>query len=52
MICFRGDGFEPFTPPPVGRETEISIDWKSFFSPTPRPERLNDEALDDVPPDP
>ena len=51
-LCFRGDGFEPFTPPPVGQETEIAIDWRSFLSLAPRPGRLKDEALDDLPPNP
>jgi hypothetical protein len=31
-LCFRGDGFEPFTPPAVGREVEIRFDWKALLS--------------------
>ncbi len=51
-LCFRGDGFEPFKPPPVDQEVEISIDWKALLSTTQRPGRLIDEDLDDVAPDP
>jgi hypothetical protein len=51
-LCFRGDAFEPFTPPAVGQETEIATDWKSLLSPTQRPGRSIDEDLDDIPPDP
>jgi hypothetical protein len=29
-LCFRGDSFEPFTPPAVGREVEIPFDWRTF----------------------
>ncbi len=32
-LCFRGDGFEPFTPPAVGQETEIRFDWKAMLWP-------------------
>jgi hypothetical protein len=32
-LCFRGGGFEPFTPPPVGQETEIRFDWKALLWP-------------------
>jgi hypothetical protein len=32
-LCFRGDGFEPFTPPAVGEEVEIRFDWKALLSP-------------------
>jgi hypothetical protein len=32
-LCFRGDGFEPFTPPAVGQEAEIRLDWKALLSP-------------------
>ncbi len=32
-LCFRGDGFEPFTPPAVGQEVEIRFDWKAFLWP-------------------
>lgn len=30
-LCYRSDGFEPFTPPAVGQETEIRIDWKALL---------------------
>ena len=30
-LCFRGDGFEPFTPPAVGQEVEIPFDWKALL---------------------
>ena len=30
-LCFRGDGFEPFTPPAVGQEAEIRFDWKALL---------------------
>jgi hypothetical protein len=33
-LCFRGDGFEPFTPPAVGREVEIPFDVRVVFRPT------------------
>ena len=33
-LCFRGDGFEPFTPPAVGEEVEIRFDWKALLSPS------------------
>jgi len=49
-LCFRGDGFEPFTPPGVGQETEIDIDWKALLTPTRRPSRPIDPDLDDMPP--
>jgi hypothetical protein len=32
-LCFRGDGFEPFTPPAVGQEVEIPFDVKAVFRP-------------------
>jgi hypothetical protein len=32
-FCFRGGGFEPFTPPAVGQEAEIRFDWKALLSP-------------------
>ena len=32
-LCFRGGGFEPFTPPAVGQEAEIRFDWKALLSP-------------------
>jgi hypothetical protein len=33
-LCFRGSGFEPFRPPPVGQAVEIRFDGKAFLSPT------------------
>ena len=33
-LCFRGDGFEPFTPPAVGQEVEIRFDWKAIVDPS------------------
>jgi hypothetical protein len=33
-LCFRGTGFEPFSPPAVGQTVEIRFDWKAFLSPT------------------
>jgi hypothetical protein len=32
-LCFRGDGFEAFTPPTVGQEVEIGFDWKRYLLP-------------------
>jgi hypothetical protein len=32
-LCFRGGRFEPFTPPPVGREVEIRFDWSALLWP-------------------
>jgi hypothetical protein len=32
-LCFRGDTFEPFTPPAVGQETEIRLDWRALLLP-------------------
>jgi len=32
-LCFRGDGFERFTPPAVGQEAEIRFDWKAHLWP-------------------
>jgi hypothetical protein len=32
-LCFRGDGFEPFTPPAIGRAAEIRFDGKALLSP-------------------
>jgi hypothetical protein len=40
-LCFRGDGFEPFTPPAVGQEVEIDFDVKAVFRPPTR-ERVSD----------
>ncbi|WP_406700767.1 hypothetical protein V5E97_18425 [Singulisphaera sp. Ch08] len=31
-LCFRGSGFEPFTPPAVGQETQIRFDLKALMS--------------------
>jgi hypothetical protein len=30
-LCYRGGGFEPVTPPAVGREAEIRFDVKAVF---------------------
>jgi hypothetical protein len=32
-LCFRGAGFEPFTPPAVGQEADLHFDWKALLSP-------------------
>ena len=32
-LCFRGNGFEPFSLPAVGQETEIPFDWRAMFTP-------------------
>lgn len=32
-LCFRGDRFEPFKLPAVGREVEIQLDWKTLLWP-------------------
>jgi hypothetical protein len=32
-LCFRGNGFEPFTPPPVGREVTIPFDGWAVLLP-------------------
>ena len=32
-LCFRGKGFEPFSPPAVGRETSIPFDWQAMLLP-------------------
>jgi hypothetical protein len=32
-LCFRGRGFEPFTPPAVGQETEMDFDGTALLSP-------------------
>jgi hypothetical protein len=32
-LCFRGGGFETFTPPAVGQEVEIRFDGKALLSP-------------------
>jgi hypothetical protein len=32
-LCFRGNRFEPFTPPAVGQEIEIPFDWRTFLMP-------------------
>jgi hypothetical protein len=36
-LCFRGGGFEPFTPPPVGQDAVIRLDWKALLSPARPP---------------
>lgn len=33
-LCFRGGGFEPFTPPAVGQEIEIRFDLKPLLWPS------------------
>ncbi len=37
-LCFRGVGFETFTPPAVGQEIEIPFDLDALFSPSRRPD--------------
>ncbi len=32
-LCFRGNRFEPFVPPDVGREVEIDLDYRAVLSP-------------------
>ena len=32
-LCFRGQGFEPFSLPAVGQETEIRFDFRAMLSP-------------------
>ena len=32
-LCFRGQSFEPFTLPAIGKETEIRFDWRAMFKP-------------------
>jgi len=32
-LCYRGKSYEPFMPPPVGKETRIAFDWKAVFTP-------------------
>jgi hypothetical protein len=32
-LCFRGQGFEPFTPPAIGEECKIPLDWGAAFWP-------------------
>ena len=32
-LCFKGEGFEPFLPPAVGRETGIGFDWRAVCTP-------------------
>ncbi|MDR3622317.1 MAG: hypothetical protein P4L85_23400 [Paludisphaera borealis] len=44
-LCFQGDGFEPFTPPAVGQDIEIQIDWKALLSPVGRTGRTTDKEL-------
>jgi hypothetical protein len=35
-LCFRGDHFEPFTLPAVGRDLEIGFDWWAFVCGAPK----------------
>jgi hypothetical protein len=32
-LCFKGDGFQPFSPPEAGRQTEITFDWRAVITP-------------------
>jgi hypothetical protein len=32
-LCFKGKGFEPFSLPAVGDETEIRFDWRTILTP-------------------
>jgi hypothetical protein len=32
-LCYRGNAFEPFTPPHIGHETSIRFDWGAVFIP-------------------
>ncbi len=32
-LCFRGQSFEPFRLPAIGKETEIRFDWQAMFKP-------------------
>jgi hypothetical protein len=32
-LCYRGRGYEPFVPPPIGEEARIVFDWKAVFTP-------------------
>jgi hypothetical protein len=43
-LCFRGDGFEAFTPPAPGREIEIPFDLGALVSPPGRPGRSAGEV--------
>jgi len=47
-LCYRAGGFEPFTLPEVGRETEIPFDWKALLSPIPRAGRSAAPGRDGV----
>jgi hypothetical protein len=49
-LCFRGDGFKPFTLPGVGHETFIRLDWWSLLSPTRRIGPISEPDLDDASP--
>jgi hypothetical protein len=49
-LCYRRGGFEPFTPPAVGQETEIPFDWKALLSPARRAGRSAEDGLDGVSP--
>jgi hypothetical protein len=42
-LCFRGDGFEPFTPPAVGEEVEIPFKWAALLRPA-RPKTASRES--------
>ena len=32
-LCFRGNSFEPFMPPPIGQETTIEFDGRAMLFP-------------------
>ena len=32
-LCFRGNHFEPFMPPPIGREATIKFDGRAMLLP-------------------
>ena len=35
-LCFRGNHFEPFMPPPIGQETTIKFDGRAMLWPKTR----------------
>jgi hypothetical protein len=45
-LCFRGNTFEPFVPPAVGREVEIDFDWKAMLSPARQTGHPAEDGLD------
>jgi hypothetical protein len=48
-LCFRWGNFEPFTPPAMGREVEIPLDWKALLSPARQSAHPPEDGLDDAP---